>query len=151
MSTATLTTRITDDVKAAMRSKDKSRLAVLRLITAAIKQIEVDQRITLDDDQVVGVLEKMLKQRKDSIEQFSKAGRDELVAQEAAEIEIIQEYLPEQLSEDELSSLINDAISATNAASMKDMGKVMGLLKPQLAGRADMGQVSQTIKQRLSS
>ncbi len=150
MSTATLTTRITDDVKTAMRSKDKDRLAVLRLITAAIKQIEVDQRITLDDDQVIGVLEKMLKQRKDSIEQFSKAGRDELVAQEAAEIEIIQEYLPEQLSEDEINSLINDAISATNAAGMKDMGKVMGMLKPKLAGRADMGKVSQTIKQRLS-
>ncbi len=150
MSSATLTTRITDDVKTAMRSKDKDRLAVLRLITAAIKQIEVDQRITLDDDQVIGVLEKMLKQRKDSIEQFSKAGRDELVAQEAAEIEIIQEYLPEQLSEDEINSLINDAISATNAAGMKDMGKVMGMLKPKLAGRADMGKVSQTIKQRLS-
>ena len=150
MSTATLTTRITDDVKAAMRSKDKDRLAVLRLITAAIKQIEVDQRITLDDDQVISVLEKMLKQRKDSIEQFSKAGRDELVAQEAAEIEIIQQYLPEQLSEDEISSLIDEAISATNAAGMKDMGKVMGLLKPKLAGRADMGMVSRIIKDQLS-
>ena len=147
---ATLTTRITDDVKAAMRSKDKDRLAVLRLITAAIKQIEVDQRITLDDDQVIGVLEKMLKQRKDSIEQFSKAGRDELVAQEAAEIEIIQHYLPEQLSDDELNSLINDAISTTGAASMKDMGKVMGMLKPKLTGRADMGQVSRIIKDQLS-
>lgn len=150
MSTATLTTRITDDVKAAMRSRDKDRLAVLRLITAAIKQIEVDQRITLDDDQVISVLEKMLKQRKDSIEQFSKAGRDELVAQEASEIEIIQQYLPEQLSDDEIKALIDEAISATHAASMKDMGKVMGMLKPKLAGRADMGKVSQTIKQRLS-
>ena len=150
MSTATLTTRITDDVKSAMRSKDKARLGVLRLITAAIKQIEVDQRITLDDDHVIDVLEKMLKQRKDSIEQFSKAGRDELVAQEASEIEIIQEYMPEQLSKDALSGMINEAISATGAASMKDMGKVMGMLKPKLAGRADMGQVSQTIKQRLS-
>ncbi len=150
MSTTTLTTRIRDDVKTAMRSKDKDRLAVLRLITAAIKQIEVDQRITLDDDQVIGVLEKMLKQRRDSIEQFSKAGRDELVAQEAAEIEIIQEYLPEQLSEDELSRLIDEAISATGAASMKDMGKVMGLLKPKLAGRADMGSVSKMIKKQLS-
>jgi len=150
MSTATLTTRITDDVKAAMRSKDKDRLAVLRLITAAIKQIEVDQRITLDDDQVISVLEKMLKQRKDSIEQFSKAGRDELVAQEASEIEIIQQYLPEQLSEDEIKALIDEAISTTNAASMKDMGKVMGLLKPKLAGRADMGMVSRIIKDQLS-
>ena len=150
MSTTTLTTRITDDVKAAMRSKDKDRLGVLRLITAAIKQIEVDQRITLDDDQVIGVLEKMLKQRKDSIEQFSKAGRDELVAQEASEIEIIQQYLPEQLSEDELKSLIDEAISTTGAASMKDMGKVMGTLKPKLAGRADMGLVSRIIKDQLS-
>ena len=150
MSTATLTTRITDDVKTAMRSKDKDRLGVLRLITAAIKQIEVDQRITLDDDQVIAVLEKMLKQRKDSIEQFSKAGRDELAAQEASEIEIIQEYLPEQLSEDEISSLIDDAISTTGAAGMKDMGKVMGLLKPKLAGRADMGKVSRIIKDQLS-
>ncbi|VAX08386.1 Transamidase GatB domain protein [hydrothermal vent metagenome] len=146
----TLTTRITDDVKTAMRSKDKDRLGVLRLITAAIKQIEVDQRITLDDDQVIAVLEKMLKQRKDSIEQFSKAGRDELVAQEASEIVIIQEYLPEQLSEDELKSLIDEAISATGAASMKDMGKVMGMLKPKLAGRADMGLVSKIIKNQLS-
>ncbi len=150
MSTEILTSRITDDVKTAMRSKNKPRLGVLRLITAAIKQIEVDQRITLDDDQVISVLEKMLKQRKDSIEQFSKAGRDELVAQEASEIEIIQEYLPEQLSEDELKSLIDDAISATGAASMKDMGKVMGMLKPKLAGRADMGLVSKTIKSKLS-
>ncbi len=150
MSTATLTTRITDDVKAAMRSKDKARLGVLRLITAAIKQIEVDQRITLDDDQVISVLEKMLKQRKDSIEQFSKAGRDELVAQEASEIEIIQQYLPEQLSENEIKALIDEAISATNAASMKDMGKVMGILKPKLAGRADMGMVSRIIKDQLS-
>ncbi len=146
----TLTARINDDVKTAMRSKDKDRLAVLRLITAAIKQIEVDQRITLDDDQVIAVLEKMLKQRKDSIEQFSKAGRDELVAQEAAEIEIIQQYLPEQLSEEEINTLINEAISATGAASMKDMGKVMGLLKPKLAGRADMGLVSRIIKDQLS-
>ena len=151
MSAATLTTRITDDVKTAMRSKDKARLGVLRLITAAIKQIEVDQRISLDDDQVIAVLEKMLKQRKDSIEQFSKAGRDELVAQEASEIEIIQEYLPEQLSDDELSGMINEAISATSAASMKDMGKVMGMLKPKLAGRADMGKVSKIIKSKLGS
>jgi len=150
MSATTLTTRITDDVKTAMRSKDKARLGVLRLITAAIKQIEVDQRITLDDDQVITVLEKMLKQRKDSIEQFSKAGRDELVAQEASEIEIIQEYMPEQLSEDELNSMINEAISSTGAASMKDMGKVMGMLKPKLAGRADMGLVSKIIKEQLS-
>jgi len=145
-----LSTRITDDVKVAMKAKDKPRLGVLRLITAAIKQREVDERITLDDDQVVTVLEKMIKQRKDSIAQYEKAGRDELAQQEAFEIGIIQAYLPEQLSDAEIDALIAEAISSSGAASMKDMGKVMGLLKPKLAGRADMGQVSQKIKQRLS-
>ncbi len=150
MSQTSLKDRINDDVKTAMRSKDKPRLGVLRLITAAIKQIEVDKQTSLDDDAVIAVLEKMLKQRKDSISQFEKAGRDELVAQEAFEIGIIQDYMPEQLSEDEITRLIDDAISATGAASMKDMGKVMGMLKPRLAGKADMGQVSQIIKKRLS-
>lgn len=145
-----LSTRINDDVKVAMKAKDKPRLGVLRLITAAIKQREVDERITLDDDQVLAVLEKMIKQRKDSIEQYEKAGRDELAQQEAFEIGIIQEYLPEQLSDTEIDALIAEAISSSGAASMKDMGKVMGMLKPKLAGRADMGQVSQKIKQRLS-
>ena len=145
-----LSTRINDDVKVAMKAKDKPRLGVLRLITAAIKQREVDERITLDDDQVLAVLEKMIKQRKDSIEQYEKAGRDELAQQEAFEIGIIQEYLPEQLSDAEIDALIAEAISSSGAASMKDMGKVMGMLKPRLAGRADMGQVSQKIKQRLS-
>lgn len=145
-----LSTRINDDVKVAMKAKDKPRLGVLRLITAAIKQREVDERITLDDDQVLAVLEKMIKQRKDSIEQYEKAGRDELAQQEAFEIGIIQEYLPEQLSDAEIDALIAEAISSSGAASMKDMGKVMGMLKPKLAGRADMGQVSQKIKQRLS-
>ena len=146
---STLGTRINDDVKAAMKARDKERLAVLRLITAAIKQIEVDQRTTLDDDGIIGVLEKMVKQRKDSIEQFRKAGREELAAQESAEIEIIQQYLPEPLSDSEIDALISEAISATGAAGMKDMGKVMGMLKPKLAGRADMGKVSQIIKSRL--
>ncbi len=146
---STLGTRINDDVKAAMKARDKERLAVLRLITAAIKQIEVDQRTTLDDDGIIGVLEKMVKQRKDSIEQFRKAGREELAAQESAEIEIIRQYLPEPLSDSEIDALISEAISATGAASMKDMGKVMGMLKPKLAGRADMGKVSQIIKSRL--
>jgi len=145
-----LSTRITDDVKVAMKAKDKPRLGVLRLITAAIKQREVDERITLDDDQVVTVLEKMIKQRKDSIAQYEKAGRDELAQQEAFEIGIIQAYLPEQLSDAEIDALIAEAISSSGAASMKDMGKVMGLLKPRLAGRADMGQVSQIIKKQLS-
>ena len=145
-----LSTRINDDVKVAMKAKDKPRLGVLRLITAAIKQREVDERITLDDDQVLAVLEKMIKQRKDSIEQYEKAGRDELAQQEAFEIGIIQEYLPEQLSDAEIDALIAEAISSSGAASMKDMGKVMGMLKPKLAGRADMGQVSGKIKAKLA-
>jgi uncharacterized protein YqeY len=145
-----LSNRINDDVKAAMKAKDKPRLGVLRLITAAIKQREVDEQITLDDNQVLAVLEKMVKQRKDSIAQYEKAGRDELAQQEALEIGIIQDYLPEQLSDDEIDALIAEAISSTGAASMKDMGKVMGMLKPRLAGRADMGKVSQIIKKHLS-
>ena len=145
-----LSTRINDDVKVAMKAKDKPRLGVLRLITAAIKQREVDERITLDDDQVLAVLEKMIKQRKDSIAQYEKAGRDELAQQEAFEIGIIQEYLPEQLSDAEIDALIAEAISSSGAASMKDMGKVMGMLKPKLAGRADMDQVSGKIKAKLA-
>ena len=133
-----------------MKAKDKPRLGVLRLITAAIKQREVDERINLDDNQVLAVLEKMLKQRKDSIAQYEKAGRNELAQQEASEISIIQEYLPEQLSDDEIDALIAEAISSTGAASMKDMGKVMGMLKPKLAGRADMGAVSGKIKAQLT-
>jgi len=145
-----LRTRINEDVKAAMKAKDKPRLQVLRLITAALKQKEVDERIELDDAQVLAVLEKMIKQRKDSIEQYQKAGRTELAEQEAFEIGIIQEYLPEQLSEAEITALVDNALAATGASSMKDMGKVMGWLKPKLAGRADMGRVSQLIKQRLA-
>ncbi len=145
-----LATRINDDVKAAMKAKDKPRLGVLRLITAAIKQREVDEQISLDDNQVLTVLEKMVKQRKDSIVQYEKAGRDELAQQEASEISIIQEYLPEQLSDDEIVALIAEAISNSGAASMKDMGKVMGMLKPRLAGRADMGAVSAKIKAKLA-
>ena len=145
-----LSARINDDVKAAMKAKDKPRLGVLRLITAAIKQREVDEQISLDDNQVLTVLEKMVKQRKDSIVQYEKAGRDELAQQEASEISIIQEYLPEQLSDDEIVALIAEAISNSGAASMKDMGKVMGMLKPRLAGRADMGAVSAKIKAKLA-
>ncbi len=145
-----LSARINDDVKAAMKAKDKPRLGVLRLITAAIKQREVDEQISLDDDQILAVLEKMVKQRKDSIAQYEKAGRDELAQQEASEISIIQDYLPEQLSDDEIDALIAEAISSTGAASMKDMGKVMGTLKPKLAGRADMGTVSAKIKAKLA-
>lgn len=151
MSDTSLKQRINDDVKTAMRNKDKERLATLRLITAAIKQKEVDERIELDDDQVIGVLEKMLKQHKDSIEQYENAGRSELADKEKTELVLIQEYMPAQLSEAEITALIDEAIAETGASEMKEMGKVMGLLKPKLAGRADMGQVSALIKAKLSS
>ncbi|TDY04045.1 GatB/YqeY domain-containing protein [Thiohalophilus thiocyanatoxydans] len=151
MSDTSLKQRINDDVKAAMRNKDKERLATLRLITAAIKQKEVDERIELNDDQVLGVLEKMIKQHKDSIEQYENAGRSELADKEKAELVLIQEYMPAQFSEAEITALIDEAIAETGASEMKEMGKVMGLLKPKLAGRADMGQVSALIKARLSN
>ena len=141
--------RIQQDVKDAMRAKDKTRLAAIRLITAAIKQREVDERIELDDAQVTAVLDKMAKQRRESISQFEKAGRDDLIAQEVMELEMIQSYLPEQLGEDEINALIDSAMQATGATSIKDMGKVMGQLKPKLQGRADMGAVSAMIKARL--
>ena len=141
--------RIQQDVKDAMRAKDKTRLAAIRLITAAIKQREVDERIELDDAQVTAVLDKMAKQRRESISQFEKAGRDDLIAQEVMELEIIQSYLPEQLGEDEINALIDSAMQATGATGIKDMGKVMGQLKPKLQGRADMGAVSAMIKARL--
>ena len=144
-----LQNRINDDVKAAMRAKEKERLQTLRLITSAIKQIEVDTRSEVDEDGVIAVLEKMLKQRKDSIEQFEKAGRDELADIEKAEVLIIKEYMPEQMSDADIDALIDEAISSTGAANMKDMGKVMGMLKGQLAGKADMGVVSGKIKSRL--
>lgn len=143
--------QITDDVKLAMKAKDKPKLGVLRLITAAIKQVEVDQRIELSDEQVITVLEKMLKQRKDSIGQFEKAGRDDLKDIEVFEVGIIQNYMPEQLSEADITAMIVQAISDSGANSMKDMGKVMGQLKPKLSGRADMGNVSKMIKSKLSS
>lgn len=143
---------ITDDMKNAMRAGDKPRLGVIRLATAAIKQIEVDERIDLqeEDTRVITIIDKMIKQRRESISQFEKAGRDDLVKQEEFEITILQPYLPAALSADEIDSLVNDAIEKSGAASIKDMGKVMGILKPQMAGRADMGQVSQMIKSRLS-
>ena len=141
--------RILQDVKDAMRAKDKPRLATIRLITAAIKQREVDERIELDDAQVLVVLDKMCKQRRESITQFEQAGRDDLAAQEKAELELIQQYLPEQLSDAEINKLIDAAMEQTGASSMKDMGKVMGQLKPKLQGRADMGAVSALIKARL--
>lgn len=145
-----LKARIIEDMKSAMRARDKPRLAAIRLITAAIKQIEVDERIELDDARVLTVLEKMLKQRRDSIQQFAKADRTDLVAQEKAEVGIIQEYMPAALSEEELEAILNEVISETGASTMKDMGKVMGLLKPRVAGRADMGALSARIKARLA-
>ena len=138
--------RITEDMKSAMRAGDKDRLATIRLALAAIKQREVDERITLDDTQVLAVLEKMIKQRREAITQFASGGRADLVA---AEIAVLQGYLPAQMTEAELDALIAEAISTTGAASVKDMGKVMAVVKPKAQGRADMGAVSARIKQRL--
>jgi len=143
--------RIDADMKTAMRAKDKDRLGTIRLILAAVKQREVDERITLDDSQVLAVLDKMLKQRRDSIEQFSAAGRDELAAKEEAELAVIQSYMPAALSDAELDALIDEAVTASGAKTMQEMGKVMGLLKAKVQGRADMGAVSAKIKARLSA
>jgi uncharacterized protein YqeY len=147
---SSLKDRLQNDMKAAMRAKDSRRLGIIRLVNAAIKQREVDERISLDDEQVIVVLSKMIKQRNDSIDQYGKAGRQDLVDQEGYEIKIIEEYLPPALSETELVSLIDQAISATSAQSIKDMGKVMGVLKSQVQGRADMGVVGAKIKARLA-
>ncbi|MAK93643.1 MAG: glutamyl-tRNA amidotransferase [Gammaproteobacteria bacterium] len=144
-----LKAQINEAMKAAMRAKEKERLGTIRLILAEIKKVEVDERIDPDDVRVTSILDKMVKQRRDSIKQFTDAGRDELAAKEQNEIEVIQEFLPQPLSAEEIASLIEEAIASTGAASMQDMGKVMGLLKPQMAGRADMGKVSGLIKQRL--
>ena len=141
--------RITDDMKAAMRAGEKERLGVIRMITAAIKQREVDERITLDDAQVLSVLEKMIKQRKESLVQFQAGNRQDLVEKEAAEITLLQGYLPSQLSDAEIDSLIKDAIAATGAASIKDMGKVMAIIKGKAQGRADMAAVGAKIKAKL--
>ncbi len=151
MSDSPLKSRLTADMKTAMKAGEKDRLAVIRLMLSAIKQVEVDERIELDDARVTVVLDKMGKQRRESISQFSDAGRDDLIAIEEAELEIIQEYLPEALSDQEITDLIGQAIAETGAASMKEMGKVMGILKPKLQGRADMGKVSQQIKSQLSA
>lgn len=143
--------RIFDDMKSAMRAKEKDRLLTVRTILAAIKQQEVDTREDVDDADVLAILDKQSKQRRESISQFSKAGRDDLVAQEELELGFIQEYLPEPLSDDEIQSLIKEAISATEASSMKDMGKVMAFIKPKAQGRADMGKISGQIKAALNS
>ncbi len=143
--------RIDADMKTAMRENDKDRLGTIRLILAAIKQREVDERITLDDTQVLAILDKMVKQRRDSIEQFRAAGREELAVKEEAELAVIQGYMPAALSDSELDALISEAVAASGAKTMQEMGKVMGLLKAKVQGRADMGAVSAKIKARLSA
>jgi len=142
--------RITDDMKAAMKGGEKERLATIRMILAGIKQREVDERITLDDSQVLAVLEKMIKQRKESIAQFESGGRADLVAKESSELALLQGYLPAQLSDAEIDALITSAVASTGATSIKDMGKVMGVVKAQAQGRTDMGALSARIKQKLS-
>lgn len=146
-----LKARITEDMKTAMRSGEKDRLGLIRMLLAGIKQREVDERITLDDAQVLAVVDKMIKQRKDSVAQFEAGGRADLVAKETAEIGWLTGYLPAQLSDAEVEALIRDAIAATGASSMKDMGKVMGVLKAQAQGRTDMGALSARIKAALGA
>ena len=142
--------RITDDMKSAMKAKDKQALKAVRMILGAIKQKEVDDRIELDDAQVMAVIQKMVKQRKDSISQFADAGRTDLVEAEEAELVVINSYMPEQLSDEEVAAVVDKAITDSGADSMKDMGKLMGMLKSQLDGKADMGLVSRFIKDKLS-
>ena len=143
--------QIQDAVIIAMKAGEKERLKTIRLMTSAIKQIEVDERIEPDDARVIAILDKMVKQRRESISQFKTAGRDDLVKQESYEIDIIQEFLPQALSEEEVDDIVNQAIEQTGASSIKDMGKVMGLVKPQIIGRADMGEISGRIKSLLST
>ncbi len=146
----TIKERLNNDIKDAMRAKDKDLLNTLRLITAAVKQVEVDERIEVDDERMLVILDKMGKQRKESITQYEKANRDDLVAQEKFELSVIAKYLPEPLSTAEVEQLINDAMATTGATKIADMGKVMAHLKPNLQGRADMAQVSTLIKAKLS-
>jgi len=143
--------RIKDDMKAAMRAKNKDRLSVVRMILAAIKQIEVDERIELDDERIVVVLDKMLKQRRESIKQFNEANRSDLSEIEEAEVLVIQDFLPKALTEQEIDEMVAKAVSDSAAESIKDMGKVMGILRPQMLGRADMSVVSSVIKAKLGA
>ena len=145
-----LTDRIKEDMKASMKGGNKARLGVIRLILAAIKQVEVDERIQLDNDRVILVLDKMLKQRRESIRQFADAGRHDLVAIEEAEVLVIQDFLPQALGEEEIDAMVSDAVFESGAESVKDMGKVMGLLKTKMQGRADMSVVSAKIKAALA-
>lgn len=142
--------RLTDDMKASMKSGDKASLGVIRLINAAIKQKEVDERIELDDTQVVAVLDRMVKQRRDSVEQFAKAGREDLADIERAEIVVIERYLPAKMDQAQIDAAIDEAIAQTGASGAADMGKLMGALKPKLAGQADMGLVSARVKAKLA-
>jgi len=142
--------RITEDMKAAMRAKDAARLSAIRMLTAAIKQKEVDERIVVDDAAVLGIVEKLIKQRKDSIEQFARAGRADLVEKETAELNLLAGYLPQQMSDAELAAAVDAAVLESGAAGPQGMGKVMTVLKPRIAGRADMGKASALVKQRLS-
>ena len=150
MQQLSLKQQITEDMKAAMRAKDTARLGAVRLLLAAMKQREVDERIELSDADVVAIIEKMNKQRRDSISQYEAAGRQDLADVEKFEMSVLATYMPQQLNEAEITSAVLDAIAATGAASQQDMGKVMGMLKPKLAGRADMGKVSALIKAQLS-
>lgn len=145
----TLKNRLNEDMKAALRAGDKARLGVVRMALAAVKQVEVDTRTELDDSGVLKALEKMVKQRRDSISQFQSAGRDDLVKKEQAELKVLEEYLPEQLSAEEVDALIGEVIAATGASSPRDMGKVMGAIKSKAAGRVDMGAVSARVRERL--
>ena len=147
----TLKSQIQEDVKSAMRARDQKRLTALRLITAAIKQVEVDKRIEMDDQSILAVLDKMVKQRRDSLEQYTAAGRDDLAAQEQFELELISVYLPEALSDDELATLIKQTVADTGASSIRDMGTVMNKLREQVQGRADMKAVSSAVKEQLGA
>jgi len=141
---------ITDAMKDAMRAKDKARLSTIRLMLAELKKVEVDERIDLPEDRIISILDKMIKQRRDSVKQYTDGGRQELADAEAAEIDVIQEFMPAALSEDEIAGIISKAIADIGASSMQDMGKVMNEVRPQLAGRADMAVVSQQVKQQLA-
>lgn len=141
---------ISDDMKTFMRAKDTARLGAIRLLQASIKQKEVDERIELNDDQILAVIQKMLKQRKDSIEAYQQANRQDLIDQEQLEIEVLTKYMPEPLSDEEINQYIDEAVASTGATDMKDMGKVVGVLKSKVAGRADMAEVSKLVRQKLS-
>jgi len=143
--------RILDDVKLAMKAGDKPRLATLRLVAAAIKQREVDERATLDEAAIVALLDKLVKQRRESIAQYSKGGREDLVAQEESEIGVLEDYLPAPLTQSEIDALIERAVSDTGATSVKDMGRVIGAIRPELQGRADMAAVSRQVRERLGA